>query len=632
MDFDAPETPEAHQPTRKEAAKERAKTAICQALHQKDGEVEVEVLEWDELDAQAGAPPAWPLRRFRVTYEQTPKVTADTSREMLRIHMSLQLFGDESALRADWELGADTVIFTRRAEFPARILHRPVNIRQIFGDKIVIPHATDEDGNPVGWQVTETDAPHELMSGPTGTGKSVDLRTVMIEAARQGHEVRGIDPKRIEMRGLRGWPNITTIATRVPDMVRVVNKTFDDMMARYEDIEYGRARAEDFRMIFLVIDEYIMFTMLVNDYWAGGARLAEGSDSKEHPVFRKLTALLVLARGANIRVRIASQRVDATLFSDRTLGGVRDNLAARVALGRQTKESALMMFGDANTGRDIPLGAVAVGTILGPPGRVRAKMHWLPDPANWNDPVKPLNAEERQWLLDMLPPGSHWDGPLPYQPSAPEDESSDGPVRLNPARLLLGLARTALRTRDAHLTDSTTGGPPASGPQASFYGWGLDARGAAEPSGTWIGCVASTPEGRRVYLHPERTLEVVQRIARPLEVPFGYSRRDIDEALHASGILRPRRRDGGRIRWTVRRQLRGHDLGGDDRQRVWDLDANEVLGDLDPDDDIPVPAGTGPLPEPPAPPGGPGRHAGKRGPPPAQGHQDHPRRRRRPGH
>ena len=592
MNFDVSEEQEDSQPDRKEAAKTRAGTALAQALHQKEAEVEVIILEWDEQDSPPLAPPAWPLRKFQIRYGQTPKVTAEASREMLRMHMSLQLFGDESVLRHDWDLGTDTVTFTRRAEFPARIPHLPVDVAALFGDLLVIVHATDDDGNLVGWQLTETDAPHELMSGPTGTGKSVDLRTVMIEAARLGCEVRGIDPKRIEMRGLRGWPNITVIATRVPDMVRVVDKTFDDMMRRYEDIEASRARAEDFQMIVLTIDEYIMFTMLVNDYWMGGAKQAAGADSKEHPVFRKLTALLVLARGANIRVRIASQRVDATLFSDRTLGGVRDNLAARVALGRQTKEAAGMMFGDSNAGRDIPLGSIAVGTILGPFGRVRAKMHWLPDPAYWNDEKKPLTAEERRLLLDMLPPGSHWDGPLPYQPPVGGGGGDDRPAKPNPANQLLIFARTALRTRDAYLTDAATGGPPASGPQASFYGWSLTAAGKLEHSGTWIGCVASTPEGRRVYLYPDRVLEVVERLAVPLEVPFPYTRQDLDTALHATGMLKTETTGGGKTRWTVRRQLRGHDLPGDDRQRVWDLPADEVLGDLAEDDDVPAPAGS----------------------------------------
>jgi hypothetical protein len=153
--------------------------------------------------------------------------------------------------------------------------------------------------------------------------------------------------------------------------------------------------------------------------------------------------------------------------------------------------------------------------------------------------------------------------------------------RPDPAPLLLFFARTALRTREAYLTDGTTGGPPAQGPDGAFYGWGLNAAGQPDHAGTWIGCVTSTPEGRRVYLHPERVLDVVQRIAVPLEVPFSYSRRDLDTALHHSGLLKTDEGGQGSWRPAVRRHLPGGDLPGGDRQRVWDLPADKVLGDLD---------------------------------------------------
>ena len=157
------------------------------------------------------------------------------------------------------------------------------------------------------------------------------------------------------------------------------------------------------------------------------------------------------------------------------------------------------------------------------------------------------------------------------QPAGPTD----------PARLLLFFARAALRTREAYLTEGTTGGPPVQGPDGAFYGWGLNAAGQPEHAGTWIGCVTSTPEGRRVYLHPERVLDVVQRIAVPLEVPFSYSRRDLEVALLEAGLLSTEEGGEGGWRPAVRRQLPGNDLPGDGRQRVWDLPADEVVGDLD---------------------------------------------------
>jgi DNA translocase FtsK/SpoIIIE-like protein len=568
---------------RQALAVERVKKAA--GAHLKN--VKVTVLDWaDHEPPPEGAPVTWPLRRFSINYEQTHIVTPPQNREKLRSHMSLQLYGDNSMLRADWDVANDTATFTKRSEFPDRIPHRPLDIGAVFGGLIVIPHATDEDGRPAGWQVSDTDAPHEIAAGRTGTGKSVDNRTVAIEAARQGHDVRCIDPKRVEFRGLRGWPNVTIVATRVPQMIQAIEQTYDDMLERYAEIEEGRASESDFQRIVVIVDEYLMFQMLINDYHAE-ARARDSSLPKEHPVLRKVHGLLVLGRGANINIRLATQRADATLFSNNALGGVRDQLAGRVALGQQSQESATMMFGDGSVGRDVPLGARAVGYILGPAGLVRAKMHWLPDPARYPDQFKEADGPldwQRQLLLDMLPPGETWNGPQPYQPPRPEDPDADGEVRPNPATRLMWFVRTALRCREAHLTDAATGGAPAAGAAAAYYGWGLGPSGNLERSGTWMGSVADTPAGRRVYLHPGRVLEAAQRIAAPLEVPFPYSRAQLDEALRASGQLNTET-VGGETRLTVRRPMRGHDLPDTDRPRAWDLPADEVIGDIPDEED-----------------------------------------------
>jgi hypothetical protein len=75
---------------------------------------------------------------------------------------------------------------------------------------------------------------------------------------------------------------------------------------------------------------------------------------------------------------------------------------------------------------------------------------------------------QRQLLLDMLPPGETWNGPQPYQPPRPGDADADGEVRPNPATRLMWFVRTALRCREAHLTDAATGGPPAAGAAAAY--------------------------------------------------------------------------------------------------------------------------------------------------------------------
>ena len=559
-------------------------------------EVKVKALAWE----QAGEEPpedagvAWRLRTFEIRFERDKRLTLPASRDAIRIHLGTQLYNDPGILRAEWNVATQVVTMSKRPVLPSRVPHRPADpgiLERFFAGLSVIVYGSDEDGNPAAYQLSHTDAPHKLVTGGTGTGKTVTMRVLMLDAARQGFEVRGADPKRVEMRGLRGWPNITRIATRVPDMIALVEDTYFDMLGRYAAIEEGRARREDFQRIVLFIDEFLMFGMLINDWWAEERLRLGGQQPKEHPVMRKVRSLVVLSRGANMNLVVATQRSDAEIFPE----GVRDSIGARLALGRQTKESALMMFGDATVGRDIPLQSQGVGVALAPAGPVRVKADWLPDPADWPDRFNPEDGdpdEQRALLLAMLPPGSTWDGPLPYQPSEPGTGAGDGGARITVGRAdvrLLYFVGKALSTRDAHLTDASTGGAPADGAEAARYGWHPGPDGTVKPSGTWIGCVTAAGGDRRVYLHPDRAIEISRRLAGPLGVPFPHTRTQLDAALRASALLETET-VGGKQRYTVRRQLPGNDLPGDDRQRVWDLPAREILASHDDTDDLAVEA------------------------------------------
>jgi hypothetical protein len=544
--------------------------------------VKIKVLEWDEDDPEEpeDAGVAWPLRAFEITFDRNPKLTLPQNRDQFKYHLGMQLYNDPAMLRDKWDLPLCRVVLRKRATFPAIVPFHPVDIPALFGDLIVVVYGYDEDGNLAFIQLSDTDAPHTLITGGTGTGKSVLLRIIAIGAARQGIDVRGCDPKRVEMRGLRGWPNVTRVATRVEDMILLIEKTYAEMLQRYKYIEEDGAREEDYQRILLIIDEYLMFSMLVNDYWAELRTQLPGQQPKEHPVMRKIRGLVVMARGGVMNLVLATQRGDADIFPD----GVRDSIGARVAMGRQSPQSAQMMFGDASVGRDIPpLGSRGVGTTLTADGPARIKVSWLPDPAKWDDPVKPLSADERQLLLDMLPPGAEWDGPLPYQAPDPgfEDTTPGGDIAAGkPHVRLLFFARAAMLSREAHLSDGTTGGAPASGDVAAHYGWNPGTDGQLRPSGAWIGCAAGPPDDRRVYLHPGRVLEVAERLAAQMKVPFPFKRAELDTALRTSGLLRSDT-EGGEQRWTVLRQVPGNDLEGKDRrQRVWDIPEDELLGDV----------------------------------------------------
>lgn len=298
------------------------------------------------------------------------------------------------------------------AQLPAVTLLRPVDTSGSFGNLEVIVYGSYDDGAPAAAQLSGTDAPHFLITGRAGTGVSTLLRNLAIGGARIGCDVRVCDPKRIAMTGLAGWPGVTRIATRAEEMIKLIEDTYDDMQARYGAIEEDRTREEDYQRILLIIDQYLMLCMLIKDHWYQARAGVPGDHPTEHPVVSKLRSLAVMAREVKMNLVLGSVQGSVGVLS----GGFLDQIGGRIALGRQTRESAEMMFGDAGAGRDIPLDARGVGTAATPGGPKRVMIGWLPDPAWFPDNLKPEDGglqAQRDLLMAMLPPGAVWDGPCP---------------------------------------------------------------------------------------------------------------------------------------------------------------------------------------------------------------------------
>lgn len=296
------------------------------------------------------------------------------------------------------------------AHYPAAVPLRPVDTSGPFGCLEVIVYGSYDDGVPAAVQLSGTDAQHVLVTGQTGAGVTTLLRNLAIGGARIGCDVRICDPKRLGMAGLRGWPNVTAVATRVEDMIALIEDTYDEMQGRCEATAEDAARADDQRRILLIIDVYPMFAMLIRDHWHQARAGLGGEPPEEHPVLGKLLHLGVLARGAKMNMILASGPGGLQAFPLPLC----DQFGGRIALGRQTEQSALLMFGDANAGRDIPLTARGVGTVAAPGGPKRVSIGWLPDPLDYPREPGPAGCgagQARSLLLAMLPKGATWDGP-----------------------------------------------------------------------------------------------------------------------------------------------------------------------------------------------------------------------------
>ena len=562
--------------------------------------VRVEHLDMDEPAAGVPAPDGiagagHPLREFTISFEPARVVTSASNRFNITAHMSTQLFGEPDRLRHTWEVDRDRVTFRRRREFPF-LIPAPVltveELRQMFGDRVVLTYGEDEDGELAGYALAKTTLPHGGVIGPTGGGKTQLLLLLAIRAAFLGVEVWGCDPKMIELMGLRGWPNVTRVATRIQDMIKLVADAHALMYERIEDVAAGRIRKSELRRLLVIIDEFFVFRMLVSAWWAATRKK---DDAKEHPVFRQIAELLALSRGLNMNIVVGIQRPDAVFFGE----GSRDNIGWWVSLGSLSPQGAQMVWQDSHIGTDLPIDVPGLCTATTAKGPARVKVHYVPNPADALT-GDGLSDEDMAFLRALLPPGTTWDGPLPATAPDPGFEASaaaEEAIAADPVTGFLLLVQLALSSRTAHLTAVPGGGAPASGDLGGRYGWGAGPGGQPEPGGTWIGAVEDTAAGRRVYLHPVRAYQAAADYAAELDEPF-VTRSQLDEALRNSGLLLTEQTKTG-TRYTVRRDVPGNDLG-DARLRVWDIPEDALIG---------TPAAPGAAdPEPPA--AGPGAAAG----------------------
>lgn len=295
-------------------------------------------------------------------------------------------------------------------QHPAVVPLRPVDTSGLFAGQDAIVYGSYDDGEPAAAQLSGTDAPHFLITGPAGSGLTTVLRDLAIGGARIGCDVRICDPRRLGMIGLRGWPNVTAVATTVKEMITLIEDAYDEMVGRYEAVyepigEEG-ARPGGYQRILLIIDAYRVLSMLIRDYWDWARAGLPGGHLEEHPVMGKLRSVAAMARGSQMNLILGSDRPNVKVW--------RDQFGGRVALGRQTEESAELMFGDASAGRDIPLCAPGVATAATASGPRRVRIGWLPDPARYPDDFRPEDGDpraQRDLLLAMLPAGATWDGP-----------------------------------------------------------------------------------------------------------------------------------------------------------------------------------------------------------------------------
>ncbi|QYA33097.1 FtsK/SpoIIIE domain-containing protein [Macrococcus psychrotolerans] len=209
----------------------------------------------------------------------------------------------------------------------------------------------------LGYGVTynPTKSPHILISGGTGSGKSMFMSFLLIEFLKQKSTIFLCDCKNSDLGSLSNYLGEKYVATTPNNIARVIRLAVDEMKSRYdymnENFIYGaNFETHGFKPVWILFDEI-------------GAFQAYGTDKKSKELISEvmdgIKQIILLGRQAGCFILIAGQQINANNLSTE----LRDNFSLRVSLGFNSSEGLRMMFGSATPDVSIPIEVKGAGLL-----------------------------------------------------------------------------------------------------------------------------------------------------------------------------------------------------------------------------------------------------------------------------
>ena len=181
--------------------------------------------------------------------------------------------------------------------------------------------------------------PHILVSGGTGSGKSVFITFLILELLKRQSTIYIADPKNSDLGSLSHYFGEKYVATTPNNIARIVRLVVEEMQERYQYMRdnflYGSNFVDHgFKPVWLIFDEM-------------GAFQASGTDKKSRETIAEvmdgIKQIILLGRQSGIFILVSAQQMRAeTLNTD-----LRDNLGLRIAFGANSNEGYRMVFGSA---------------------------------------------------------------------------------------------------------------------------------------------------------------------------------------------------------------------------------------------------------------------------------------------
>jgi hypothetical protein len=246
--------------------------------------------------------------------------------------------------RPTWDKPRNVVLLVRRPEMPPFIFNRIPDLWE-SGKPYQFPLGQGDRSDVLYWDTY--DAPHALVAGGTGGGKTVTLHDLVWWASIMGWEIVLVDPKGTGLGGLRELPGVVVAALADPEQMNyVLTENAIAMRGRYDAVLNGGKTFTHFKRRLLVVDEYAELVSLLKS-WHTGVLGEKG----EPTGIEALRSVPRLGREANVLQVTGVHQANSKVFQGTE---VRELYGLRVGMGPQGDESAKMLFDRVDAGRDVP--------------------------------------------------------------------------------------------------------------------------------------------------------------------------------------------------------------------------------------------------------------------------------------
>lgn len=183
-------------------------------------------------------------------------------------------------------------------------------------------------------------SPHLLIAGGTGGGKTIFL-LCLLKVLAEFSMLEICDPKKSDLSVLDNFPVFKGhVYVEIEEIVNCLKEAVTFMEQRYRQMGLDAKNPEDVKIGNNFQSFHLPAKFIVVDEWT--AFVASLDPMKARLVDDLMAQLILKGRQAGVFLIIAMQRPDAQYLS----ANLRDNMVARIALGRLSKTGYRMIFGE----------------------------------------------------------------------------------------------------------------------------------------------------------------------------------------------------------------------------------------------------------------------------------------------